>query len=262
MRPFVSAKTFPVSVCNKFMQGLDPRILSYFEGFYPQHNEPHELDSHIQRERLNQIYMAAIKAENAYNVTTAAARDAVGAAPQSYCATVPALPSQAENTLRRYDTASPVSSPSSSPARARGKCFGCKSTSHLWMDKKGNIICPKKDDPAIRETADAAHTAWLKDQAHKRRGKRRDIDYDSLSDKIKGSCGSRYMHPMPRASPLPSPRPRPLSMALLPLSNLPTHSHACTKLSCSTSLRTLRASIAAPPRGARFQHQLTLPYPT
>ena len=186
MRPFISLCTFPVSVCNKFMQGLDPRILSYFEGFYPAHNEPHELDGQTQPNKLHLIYMTAIKVENVYNVTTAAAREDVGAAYPSYCAMVPALPSQAENTLRQYDntTASPATP--ATPPWTCGKCFGCKSTLHLWMDKKGNIIYPKKDNPNIRDIADAAHTAWLKDQQQCCRGGKEpdDIDYESLSDKL------------------------------------------------------------------------------
>ena len=83
--------------------------------------------------------MAAIKVENAYNVTATAACDAVGAAPQLYCTTMPTHAIQAENTLKRYDPTSSTMTQFSSPVM-QGKCFGCKSTSHLWMDKKGNII--------------------------------------------------------------------------------------------------------------------------
>ena len=181
MRPFVSARIFPVSVCNKFMQGLDPRILSYFEGFYPAHNDFHELTGQVQRDKLHLIYLAAIQAENAYNVTTAAARDAVGAAPQSYCSSVvPAHASQAENTLRRYNSASP-STPSKS---MRGKCFGCNSPSHMWMDKEGNIICPKRNDSGVKAAADAAYTKFSK-EAKTRRAKRAakdNADFDSMSE--------------------------------------------------------------------------------
>lgn len=181
MRPFVSARVFPVSVCNKFMQGLDPRILSYFEQFYPAHNDFHELTGQVQRDKLHLIYMAAIQAENAYIVTTTAARDAVGAAPQSYCSPViPAHASQAERTLQRYDSASP--SPTSKSGR--GKCFGCKSSAHMWMDKEGNIICPKQHDAGIKAAADAAYSKFAK-EAKKRRAKRAEKDnpdFDSMSE--------------------------------------------------------------------------------
>ena len=184
MCPFVADAMFPVSVCNKFMQGLDPRILSYFEQLYPAHSDPHDLDGHIQREKLHAIYMAAIQAENTFNITTAAARDAVGATPQSYCtAVVPAHASQAEKTLQRYDSSSPTSSPSSG---MRGKCFGCKSPDHLWMDQKGNIICPKKNDPGIKAAADKAYARWTKNSKKFRMRKAAEnIDFESMPEKAR-----------------------------------------------------------------------------
>ena len=48
-------------------------------------------------------------------------------------------------------------------------------TCHMWMDKEGNIICPKKNNASVKAAADAAYSKFAK-EAKKRRAKRAEKD--------------------------------------------------------------------------------------
>jgi hypothetical protein len=52
MRPFVRSRVFPVSMCNKFMDGLDPRIKVYFQDRYSDHWRVHDLHGAHQKKCL------------------------------------------------------------------------------------------------------------------------------------------------------------------------------------------------------------------
>ena len=185
MRPFISNRTFPVSVCNKFMDGLDPRIRRYFVDRYKDHWKIHDLDATYQIAKLEEIYLAAIGAEEQYRTMNATAREAVGQPIGQTYAMTSAYPSQAENTLARYD-----SSPSHSPRRSKNhKCFGCGSSDHSWQTN-GIVTCPKKDDPAVQRAAKEGFQKYRdalrkRERAKKESPTKRALSYADLDDEAK-----------------------------------------------------------------------------
>ncbi len=58
-RPFAREANYAVSVFNKFIQGLDPRLVGPFRRFYPQHSMVHSLNGSYQRSQLGVILVAA-----------------------------------------------------------------------------------------------------------------------------------------------------------------------------------------------------------
>ena len=187
MRPFVSNRVFPVSVCNKFMDGLDPRIRRYFVDRYKDHWKIHDLDAAYQTAKLEEIYLAAIGAEEQYRTMNATAREAVGQPiGQTYATTAGAYPSQAENTLARYD-----SSPDISKGRRskNHKCFGCGSPDHAWQTR-GVITCPKRDDPAVQQAAKEGFKKYRdamrrREKAKKESPAKRALSFAELDDDAK-----------------------------------------------------------------------------
>lgn len=185
MRPFIGNVVFPVSVCNKFMEGLDPRIRVYFNDRYPDHWKSHELEGAFQKERLHQIFLTASAAETQYKRMGETAREAIGQPiGQAYSAS--AYPSQAENTLARYD-----SSPSPSKSRKMGKghkCFGCGSPDHGWK-KEGVITCPKGHLPEIKQAAKENYEKFRKEARLRTREKGKSspkqVSYADLDDDAK-----------------------------------------------------------------------------
>ncbi len=108
-RPFSSQRSFPVSVCQQFMDGLDPRLLMGFCCCFPDHSIIQALDGSHQRRTLQLLLKAAQQAEDNFTLTQRIARNAIGlsqAFPAIAHATgsnqAMALPSQAETTLSRY----------------------------------------------------------------------------------------------------------------------------------------------------------------
>lgn len=163
-RPFVASHTFPVSICNRFIDGLDPRLLPGFRKAYPQYSDVQRLDGSHQRRTMTLLLKAATQAEDDYRATQQIARDAVvgqafyttvGSPPLS-SSSATAFPSQAETTLAKYQSPG-ASSPTSTPRR-KLECFGC-GQAHAWgkrdeNDKKSYIIvCPNKDKPGVMEKA-------------------------------------------------------------------------------------------------------------
>jgi hypothetical protein len=104
-RPFATQKIYAISVCDKFIQGLDQRILSPFCWFYPQHLTVHNLNSAYQCSQLAIILAATQATEDKVKQMQDIARGMMG---QSFCPNVigggevPVFPSQAKNTLSCY----------------------------------------------------------------------------------------------------------------------------------------------------------------
>jgi hypothetical protein len=59
LRPFSSQCKFPISVCQKFQNGLDPRLTIGFRRFFPDHSVIQSLVSTHQRKTLQQMLQAA-----------------------------------------------------------------------------------------------------------------------------------------------------------------------------------------------------------
>jgi hypothetical protein len=143
-RPFSSQRSFPVSVCQRFMDGLDPRLLTGFRRWFPDHSIVQALDRSHQRRTLQLMLKAAQQAENNFTSMQRIACDAIGlsqAFPAIAHATgsnqAMALPSQAKRTLSRYSPwrGCPTKSAAGQGARTARPlaCYGCGGP-HPWSE--------------------------------------------------------------------------------------------------------------------------------
>ncbi len=109
-RPFSSQQEFPVSVYQRFMDGLDPRLMTGFCRCFPNHSVPQPLNASHQHRMLQLMLQAAQQVEDNFASTQRIAQEAIGlsqAFPTNTTATgstpqANAFPSQAETTLSRY----------------------------------------------------------------------------------------------------------------------------------------------------------------
>jgi hypothetical protein len=165
-RPFSSQRSFPFSICQRFMDGLDPRLLTGFRCCFPDHSIVQALDGSHQRRNLQLMLKAAQQVEDDFTLTQRIACNAISlsqAFPAIAHATgsnqAMALPSQAEMTLSRY---SPWGGPLTKSAAGQGMrtarplaCYGCGGP-HPWLEyQQGSyvIICPNQNNQGIKENA-------------------------------------------------------------------------------------------------------------
>jgi hypothetical protein len=172
-RAFATQHTYAVSVCDKFIQGLDGHILGLFRCYYPNHSTVHDLNGAYQRSQLPIIFAAATAAEEEVKQMQEIARGMLGQGFYSNIigggASIPAFPSQAEKTLSRYRDGGR----SWECGRLPLKCSSCGGD-HPWIrDKK--VICPKGKDPACIMHAAKQYKAFhapISDLCSRRGGKR------------------------------------------------------------------------------------------
>ena len=170
-RPFSSQREYPVSVCARFIDGLDPRLLTGFRRNYPNHSVVQSLNAAHQRKVLQEMLQAAQIAEDDFLMITRVSREAVGLS-QAFHATSPsgggqgnpivgAYPSQAEMTMQRYASGGQSTDGSANTPTGGGRgrrlfaCHGCGGP-HSWTEFKNGehiVICPNKDNPGVRENA-------------------------------------------------------------------------------------------------------------
>jgi hypothetical protein len=165
MRPFAGKARFPVSVCNMLMDSIDSRLVLIFRCNYKDYALVHDLQASYQRSMFPTILSAMQMSEDEVKSITAIARSSVGG--QAFHANAMAFPSQAKTTLTCYSGGGGYKSDGGSSAggycsddtcQSLGKddsCFGCKGI-HLWM-RDGNIVCPNKDKPGVRDEAVKAY---------------------------------------------------------------------------------------------------------
>jgi hypothetical protein len=180
-RPFAAQKTLPISICDHIICNLDRRIIPSFRKLYPDHATPHNLDSAIQRKKVQEILAAAQQAEDEVHQVQEIAR---GITDQSFHYKAPlgtptaettaapiavgAYPSQAEHTLAKYESKGSFPSAAKSPyEQIPCKCFGCGAPSHCFQDKDGNITCPYGHDPLVKANAEHKYRAYQDHLAEK-----------------------------------------------------------------------------------------------
>jgi len=76
--PFSSQREFPISVCQKFQDGLHPRLITGFRRFFSDHSVVQSLASMHQRKILQQMLLAAQQAEDEYDSTQRIVNEAIG----------------------------------------------------------------------------------------------------------------------------------------------------------------------------------------
>jgi hypothetical protein len=199
-RPFTNQRDFPISVCAKFIDGLDSRLLTGFRRFFPGYSNVQSLNATHQRKVLQEMLQAAQQAEDDLASVQRVAREAVGlsqafvSSGSSVAST--AFPSQAEKTLAKYSyqgsgASTDGSRASESAGSKNGKvglwpCFGCGGP-HPWskfVDGKYVIICPNKDNPGVAQNAAKGIERMRKNRKkrHAQNVKRKNLGTANFSD--------------------------------------------------------------------------------
>ncbi len=159
-RPFATEQTYAISVCDRFIQGLDRRLLPCFRRMYPAHSTVHNLNSAYQRQQLPVILAAAQAAKDEVKGVQDIARGLLG---QGFYSNIigddaSAYPSQAKKTLSRYSDHRDDRTKGCEQCRPL-ECFSCGGD-HSWMkDKK--IVCPHGAEPAVIKRAAEAYKKYL-----------------------------------------------------------------------------------------------------
>jgi len=167
-RPFTAQAQYSISVCDRFIQGLDRNLLPSFRKNYPNHSMAHDLSSAYQRRQLAIILQAAQAAEDECNQIQDIARKIVssqGFFMQAQGA-VTANPSRAEKTLARYKDGD------TTRERPKLNCWGCGGD-HTWM-RRGVIECPRGTEPQVIANAKKKHAEYVEEirRNPRRRGRR------------------------------------------------------------------------------------------
>jgi hypothetical protein len=166
-RPFSSQQEFPVSVCAKFQEGLDPCLQIGFRRYFPAHSVVQLLNTTHQRKTLQTMLQAAQQAEDNLHAIQRVAQEVVGMSQAFHAGAAGgiqtvagAFPIQAETTLMHYSSDGKSQAASHPPhggsLQHPWSCFGC-GRPHPYLEFCGNeghvIICPNKDNPGVRENA-------------------------------------------------------------------------------------------------------------
>ena len=118
------------------------------------------LNSDIQRKTLQEIMLAAQRAEDDYTKVQRTAREAVGLGGQSFFSGsgtrgASAFPSQAETTLTKYSQSGGTQGGGGRGEKRPISCFGCGGP-HPWseyIEGKHVVKCPNKLNPGVQEHA-------------------------------------------------------------------------------------------------------------
>jgi hypothetical protein len=142
LRPFATEQMYAISVCDRFIQGLDRRLLPCFRRLYPAHSTIHNLNGAYQRQQLPTILVAAQAAKDKVKGVQDIARGLLG---QGFYTNATgddaaAYPSQAEKTLSCYSNGGGGSDRGRNCEQCPKECFGC-GCDHSWMKNK-KVMCP------------------------------------------------------------------------------------------------------------------------
>jgi len=201
-RPIATQQTLPISLVNKFIDGIDDRLRPKFRSLYPTYSIQQDRSGRNQRKTMPIVLAAAQQAEDEIRSVQEIARGAIG---QTFVANVvgayptaaiQAFKSQAETTLDNYQSGGEsIDSRSTGTNRSKGKpeCFGCGEP-HPWMRKLSSgehkIVCPNKDKPGVRDHAEREYKAFL-ERLTKRRKSKNDKKRKSTDDFANMSSSKR-----------------------------------------------------------------------
>jgi hypothetical protein len=183
-RPFATEHTYAISICDRFIQGLDRRLLPCFHCMYQAHSTAHNLNGAYQRQQLPIILAAAHAAKDEVEGVQEIARGLLGQGFYSNVTGVDAAanPSQAKKTLSRYSGCrGDDRDHSRNCKRFKKECFCCGGN-HSWMkDKK--IVCPWGTDPAVIRRASKNYKKYVEKlkEMRARRSKNRVVDFKDMA---------------------------------------------------------------------------------
>jgi hypothetical protein len=141
--PFATERHYAISVCNRFIQGLDCTLMPQFQRIYPQHSSPHDLAGAYQCQMFPVILAAVQAAGDKCQQIQDIARKIVTS--QGFfmqdTPSAKAQPSQAEMTMAQYKEGTQFKE------RVELHCWGC-SGNQTWMHH-GVITCPCGTEPQV-----------------------------------------------------------------------------------------------------------------
>jgi hypothetical protein len=197
-RPFSSHRDFPVSVCTRFQERLEPHLPTGFCWYFPQHSVVQLLNATHQQKTLQAIIQATQQAKDNLHAIQRVAREAVGMSQAFHASTTgglqtaaSAFPSQAKKMLMRYslDSNSPAACHSSRGGDTQRPwlCFWCGGP-HPYSEFCANeghvVIFPIRDNPGVRENAARNIEKMCKNRKkqHNQNSKRKNLGTATLSD--------------------------------------------------------------------------------
>jgi len=192
--PFQAQRTYSISICDRFIQHLDHRLVPSFCRLYPQHSSPQSLDAAYQHQQLSIILAVAQAAEDEVQQVQDIARGLINqgfflavsgaqAHPSQAETRATAYPSQAEKTLTQYGT---PPDGGKTPTKKIQHCWGCDGN-HSWHKGK-EIVCPSKNDPAAQAKAKREYKDWLR-ATKKRKAGNKTVEFKDLpEDQQKKMC--------------------------------------------------------------------------
>jgi hypothetical protein len=168
--PFSSHRDFPMSMCARFQDGLDPHLQTGYHRYFPQHSVVQLLNAAHQRKTLQAMLQAAQQAEDDLHSVQRIMWEVLGMSQAFHAGavlggtppTAGVYPSQAKKTLTPYSSDGSSAAASSSGfhsnqgAQRSWTCFGCggpHAYSEYCSDQGHVIICPNRDNPGVRENA-------------------------------------------------------------------------------------------------------------
>jgi len=169
IRSFYDLEEYPIDLVGIFQDHIDPTLKNGFRVHYPNYGQTRTRAAQHQRTILVDMLNALIKAENDLNHIRDIVRVEQRGGEQFHLSPGQAHASQAEKTIQRYGGGD--ASKRSPSGTYVPECFGCGGP-HNWsklVDSKYVVICPRADEPSIREKADMNIQKY---QARKKRNAR------------------------------------------------------------------------------------------
>ena len=162
-RPFTTERFYPISLCAKFIEGLDPRLVPGFRRNFTKHSTAVMLCADIQRKTLQDMLVAAKRAKDDCKSVQQATREAVGLL-QSFVSRsrgdtggALAFPSQAGTTLTKYS-----STGGSCGEKLPINCFGCGGP-HPWSEYIGGkhvVKFSNRSNPVVGSAIASSDFFW------------------------------------------------------------------------------------------------------
>jgi hypothetical protein len=149
VRPFATQWPYGISMCNRFIQGLDCTLMPQFRKNYPQHLSAHNLSRVYQCHMLPVILAAAQAAKDECQQIQDIARKIV-TSQGFFMQGVPgakAYPRQAEMTIAQYKEGTQFKE------QVKLHCWGCGGD-HSWM-RRSVVTYPRSTEPHVLAKAKA-----------------------------------------------------------------------------------------------------------
>ena len=149
-----------LDVVQHFLTHLDPSIrdLMEKETNFSYNGASALKDAYSQNLALTKAYTAAISAEKVQSNIKKITQETLES---NHALLSTSLLSSAEETMIKHGR------------RSDPECWGCKQKGHVYIDKNGNILCPRGHEPAIKAAAEEERQKYLARMKERRNNKKR-----------------------------------------------------------------------------------------